>query len=62
MVEELLVTRTEIVQTILAARCLDEAVLWTAAVADETDFAVQAILGQSVTLVGSELPLERRFY
>src|SRR3954468_22999766 len=57
MMEERLEARAEIVQARVTGGRLDEAVFRAAAVAGETDVAVEAVLGQRVSLGLTELNL-----
>src|SRR3954447_8811259 len=57
MVEERLEPRAQIVQAGVAGRRLDEAILRAAPVAGETDVALEAVLGQRVSLPLTELNL-----
>jgi hypothetical protein len=45
MVEEHFVAGAKVIQPVFSRRSLDKALLRTAPVADETDFALSAILG-----------------
>ena len=60
VMEEMLVARAEIVQPILARRCLHEAVLGTLAVAGKTHIAFAAVGGKTDLLCVAKARLLRR--
>ena len=58
--EELLVTRTQIIETVFTVRSFDKTVLGAFAVADEADLTPAAVCGQGIEFILAKLSLLTR--
>ena len=62
MIEKLLVTSAEVVQTVFTCRRFDKPIFRTPSVANKLHFAAAAVFGECIAFIGTEFALERRIH